>query len=179
MRRFILPAVAVILIVASGCIEAPGSGPPDGWFALKRELTAQDLGGFNASFTPAVSGEFAITLNFRQPIEVEEVRDLVNGAARGAGTDDRRAGFDFEWRVLDGGKPLALGTGRQGATGIIDKGSSGLGGGDLKSRALVFGTFGGEANRLYTIEFQVGPAMAPVIRVKPQLEIVLVPPARQ
>ncbi len=176
MRRFIFLAVAVILIVVSGCTETPGSGPPDELFALKRELTAQDLGGFHASFTPAVSGDYAITLNFRQPIEVEEVRDLVNGATR---TDDARARFDFEWQVLDGGKPITSGTGRGGATGIIDTGSSGLGGGDLKSRALVFGTFNGEANRPYTIEFQAGPAMAPVIRAKPQLEIVRVPTIRQ
>ncbi|MGH9145438.1 MAG: hypothetical protein ACRD1Q_01920 [Vicinamibacterales bacterium] len=176
MRPLILLAVTVILVVASGCTEAPGSGLPDEMFALKRELTAQDLGGFQASFTPAVSGDYAITLNFRQPIEVEEVRHLVNGATR---SDDARAQFDFEWQVLDGGKPLTRGTGRQGAIGILDSGSSGLGGGDLKSRALVFGTFGGEANRLYTIEFQAGPAMAPVIRAKPQLEIVRVPTSRQ
>jgi hypothetical protein len=66
MRRFIFLAVAVILIIASGCTEAPGSGPPDEWFALRHEFTAQDLGGSHASFTPAVSGEYAITLNFRQ-----------------------------------------------------------------------------------------------------------------
>jgi hypothetical protein len=176
MRRLILLARAVILIVVSGCTQAPGSGPPDGLFALKRELTAQDLGGFTASFTPAVSGDYAITLNFRQPIEVEEVRDLVYGATR---TADARAQFDFEWQVLDGGKPIASGTARGGATGIIDRGSDPEGGGDLKSRVLVFGTFSGDANRPYTIEFQAGPAMAPVIRAKPQLEIVRVPTFRQ
>jgi hypothetical protein len=176
MRRFIFLAVAVILIVASGCTQAPGSGPPDKTVALKRELTAQDLGGFNASFTPAVSGDYAITLNFRQPIEVEEVRDLVSGATR---SDDARARFDFVWQVLDGAKPITGGTGQQGAIGIMEKGSNGPGGGDLKSTALVFGTFSGEANRLYSIEFRAGPAMAPVIRAKPLLEIVRVPTSRQ
>lgn len=176
MRRFIFLAVAVILIAVSGCTEAPGSGRSAESLALKRELTAQDLGGFHASFTPALSGDYAITLNFRQPIEVEEVRDLVNGATR---SDDARARLDFEWQVLDGGKPLTRGTGRDGAIGILDTGSSGLGGGDLKGTALVFGTFSGEAKRLYTIEFQAGPAMAPVIRAKPQLEIVRVPTFRQ
>ncbi|HEY7450798.1 MAG TPA: hypothetical protein VH702_21760 [Vicinamibacterales bacterium] len=174
MRRFIFLAV-VILSIVSGCTEAPGSGPPDKTFALKRELTPQDLDGFHASFTPAVSADYAITLNFRQPIEVEEVRDLVNGAPR---SDDAQARFDFVWQVLDGGKPITGGTGQQGATGILDTGSGG-GGGDPKSRALVFGTFSGEANRLYSIEFKAGPAMAPIIRAKPQLEIVRVSAIRQ
>jgi hypothetical protein len=168
MRRSIFLAVAVILMVASGC-QAPGSGPPADRVPLQRELTPQDLSGFVASFTPAGSGDYAITLNFRQPIEVEEVRDLINRATR---SDDARARFDFEWQVLDSGKPITNGTGRQGATAIIDRDSDALGGGDLKSRALVFGTFSGEANRLYTFEFRAGPAMAPVIRAKPQLEIV-------
>jgi hypothetical protein len=57
-----------------------------------------------ASFTPAVSGDYAITLNFRQPIEVEEARDLINAATR---SDDARARFDFEWQVLDSGKPTS------------------------------------------------------------------------
>jgi hypothetical protein len=56
----------------------------------------------------------------------------------------------------------------------MEQGSAGLGGGDLKSTALVFGTFSGEAKRLYTIEFRPGPAMAPVIGAKPQLQIVRV-----
>jgi hypothetical protein len=120
MRRFILPAVAVITIVGSGCTEAPGPGPPAEWSPLKRELSAQDLSGFDGSFTPTLSGDYAITLSFPQPIEVEEVRDLINGATR---SDDARARFDFEWQVLDGGKPITSGTGRQGACGIIDKGS--------------------------------------------------------
>jgi hypothetical protein len=123
-----------------------------------------------------VSGDYAITLNFRQPIEVEEVRDLVNGATR---SDDARARFDFVWQVLDGGKPVTGGTGQQGATGILDTGSDGPGGGTQKSRALVFGTFSGEANRLYTIEFRAGPAMTPVLGAKPTLEIVRVSPSRQ
>ncbi|RPH57324.1 MAG: hypothetical protein EHM89_14120 [Acidobacteria bacterium] len=143
---------------------------------MKRELTPQDLDGFQASFTPAVSGDYATTLNFPQPIEVEEVRDLVNGTTR---SGDAGATFDFVWQVLDGGKPVTGGTGQQGATGILDTGSGGLGGGDLKSRALVFGTFSGEANRLYSIEFKAGPAMAPVIRAKPLLEIVRVSAIRQ
>lgn len=83
------------------------------------------------------------------------------------------ASFDFEWQVLDGDRPVARGTGRRGATGTIDTGSEGLGGGTLKSRALSFGKFGAEANRLYTLEFDGGPGMASVVRAKPQVEIVL------
>jgi hypothetical protein len=176
MRRLILLAVVVILIVASGCTQAPGSDPPAARFALQRELTAEDLAGFTASFTPAVSGDYAVTLNFPQPIEDTEIRDLVNGATR---SDDARARFDFEWRVLDGGQPVTGGTGRQGAAGIMETGSADLGGGEPKSTALVFGTFSGEAKRLYTIEFQAGPAMAPILRAKPQLEIVRVSPIQQ
>jgi hypothetical protein len=100
----------------------------------------------------------------------------VNGTTR---SDDAGARFDFVWQVLDGGKPITGGTGQQGATGILDTGSGGPGGGDLKSRALVFGTFSGEAKRLYSIEFKAGPAMAPVIRAKPLLEIVRVSAIRQ
>ena len=63
------------------------------------------------------------------------------------------------WQVLDGGKPVTGGTGQQGATGILDTGSGG--------------------HRLYSIEFKAGPAMAPVIRAKPLLEIVRVSAIRQ
>jgi hypothetical protein len=175
MRRLTFLAVAAILIVASGCTQAPGSGPPAERFPLQRELTAQDLNGFSASFTPAVSADYAITLNFPQPIEDEEIRDLVTGATR---SDDARARFDFEWRVLDGGKPVTGGTGRQGAAGIMETGSADLGGGELKSTALVFGTFSGEAKRPYTMEFQAGPGMTPVLSAKPRLEIVRVSPVR-
>jgi hypothetical protein len=164
-----------MLVVVSACINMPGSGPPAEWFPLKRELTVDDLRGFRSSFTPALSGDYSVTLKFQQPIEVQEIRDLVNRATASVGIDGALAGFDFEWRLLDGDKPLARGTGRQGAMGIIDRGSDGLGGGTLKSRALAFGKFSAEANRLYTIEFEAGPAMASVIRVKPQLEIMLDP----
>ena len=59
-----------------------------------------------------------------------------------------------------------------GATGTIDTGSEGLGGGNPISRALVFGEFSADANRLYTFEFEADPTLATVIRAKPVLEIV-------
>jgi hypothetical protein len=60
----------------------------------------------------------------------------------------------------------------------METGSADLGGGELKSTALVFGTFSGEAKRPYTMEFQAGPGMTPVLSAKPRLEIVRVSPVR-
>jgi hypothetical protein len=140
---------------------------------LRRELSVEALDGVRASFTAAVSGDYVVTLNFRQPIEDEGVRDLVNRAASGVGIDKSPARFDFEWRVFDGDHLTARGRGQEGATGTIDRGSLGLGGGPLKSRALVFGKFSAQASRIYTIELLAGPALIAVIRAKPELEIML------
>jgi hypothetical protein len=81
--------------------------------------------------------------------------------------------FAFDWRVFDGEGVIASGTGRNGATGIIDTGTHALGGGPLQSRALAFGTFAALANRLYTLEFQPAAEMTAVLRAKPSLEVVL------
>jgi hypothetical protein len=166
-----------MLVLGSACIDVPGSGPPAQWFPLKRELTVQALEGERASFTPALSGDYAVTLNFPWPIEDDSIRNLVNRAASGVGVDKSPARFDFEWRVLDGETLVARGTGRDGATGIVDTGSFGLGGGPLRSRALAFGKFSAEAKRPYTIEWKAGAGLASVIRAKPQLEIMLDPAA--
>lgn len=168
-----------MLVSASGCINIPGSGPPAEWYPLRRELSVDDLKGVRASFTPALSGNYAVTLNFPQPMEDPQARDLVNKAASGVGIDEAPARFDFEWRVLDADKLIARGTGQEGATGTIDTGSSGLGGGPLKSRALAFGEFTAEAGRHYTIELKVGSEFAPVMRGKPQLEVRLDPTSRR
>jgi len=87
--------------------------------------------------------------------------------------------FDFDWRILRDEKVVARGTGRRGATGVVDTGSEGLGGGPLKSRALAFGKFTAEANRIYTIEFYPGAELAPVLRSNPQLEVMLDPSSRR
>jgi hypothetical protein len=177
-RTFAAPVLAASVMLASGaaCVAVPGSGPPAERCALSRELTAADLSGFHVSFTPALAGEYAVTLRFNEPIEVEEIRDLVDGAAANVGIAGSASAFDFTWHVSEADRTLARGAGRRGATGTIDRGSEGLGGGTLKSRALAFGAFRAEAHRTYVLNFKAGPAMAPVIRSAPILEIMFQPP---
>ncbi len=179
MRAWLRVPVAVLLGAGCGCMNAPGSGPPVEWFPLQRELSVHDLNGLRASFTPTLSGEYSTTLSFRQPMPDVEIRDLVNRSASGIGIDETPVQFDFEWRVLRDEKVVARGTGRRGATGVVDTGSEGLGGGPLKSRALVFGKFTAEANRIYTIELHPGAELAPVLRSNPQLEVMLDPSSRR
>lgn len=160
--------LAVFLAVSFSCIDAPGSGPPAEWFPLTRELTVDDLNGLRATFTPALSGDYSIALSFRQPMQDTEVRDLVNRSASSVGMNDP-VRFDFDWRILRAEKLVGSGTGRQGATGVIDTRSEGFGAGPLKSRALAFGKFTAEANRIYTIELQARPEFASVLRANPTL----------
>ena len=150
-------------------------GPPAEWFPLSRGLVSDDLNGFRVAFSPALSGEYAITLKFRYPIEAEDVRTLVDRAAASVGIDGTVISFDFDWRVLDGDRAVANGTGQRGATGTIDTGSAGLGGGTPNSRALAFGSFRAEAHHTYTLDFTAGPQLASVIRVAPVLEVMLNP----
>jgi hypothetical protein len=169
--------VGVVLAVTCGCIDAPGSGPPAEWFPLKRALTADDLNGLRASFTPTLSGDYSIALSFRQPMPDIEVRDLVNRSASSIGIGDP-VRFDFDWRILRDDKLVAGGTGRDGATGVIDTRAEGLGAGSVKARALAFGKFVAEANQIYTIEMQARPEFASVLRASPDLEIRFEPTSR-
>jgi len=179
VRGLLSGAVTVLLVSASGCIDDPGSGPPAEWYLLRRELSVDDLKGVRASFTPALSGKYTVTLNFPQPMEDQQSRDLVNKAASSVGVHEGPARFDFEWRVRDADRLIARGSGQEGATGTIDTGSWGLGGGPLISRALAFGGFSAEARRQYTIEMKVGAEFAMVMRGKPRLEVLLDPTSRR
>jgi hypothetical protein len=66
-------------------------------------------------------------------------------------------------------------TSTRGAIGVIDTGTYGLGGGALKSRALVFAKFPAQANRAYTLEFKAQPSFTAILRGKPLLEVVRYP----
>ena len=176
-RGLLRVLVGVVLAVTCGCIDAPGSGPPAEWFPLKRALTADDLNGLRASFTPTLSGDDSIALSFRQPMPDIEVRDLVNRSASSIGIGDP-VRFDFDWRILRDDKLVAGGTGRDGATGVIDTRAEGLGAGSVKARALAFGKFVAEANQIYKIEMQARPEFASVLRASPDLEIRFEPTSR-
>jgi hypothetical protein len=106
-----------------------------------------------------------------------EVRDLVNRSASSIGIGDP-VRFDFDWRILRDDKLVAGGTGRDGATGVIDTRAEGLGAGSVKARALAFGKFVAEANQIYTIEMQARPEFASVLRASPDLEIRFEPTSR-
>jgi hypothetical protein len=141
-------------------------------------LTLNDLNGLHTAFTPVLSGEYSIALSFREPVQDIEVRDLVNRSASSIGRDDP-VRFDFDWRIVRDEKLVASGTGRHGAIGVIDTAPEGRGAGPLKSRALAFGKFAAEANRVYIIELQARPEFASVLRANPQLEVRLEPTSRQ
>lgn len=106
--------LAISLAIICSCIGAREPGPPAEWFALKRELTLNDLNGLHATFTPVLSGDYSIALSFRVPLQDIEVRDLVNRSASGIGMDDP-VRFDFDWRIVQDEKLVASGTGRHGA----------------------------------------------------------------
>ena len=177
-RELLRLLLAILFAVSCGCTGVPGSGPPAEWFPLKRELSVHDLNGLHATFTPVLSGDYSIALSFREPLQDIEVRDLVNRSASSIGMDDP-VRFDFDWRIVRDEKLVASGTGRHGAIGVIDTGPEGLGGGPRTSRALAFGKFAAEANRVYIIELQARPEFASVLRANPQLEVRLEPMSRQ
>jgi hypothetical protein len=163
-------AVALVAFAVSGCIEP--TGPPADRFPLKHELVPQDVSGLRVSFTPLTSSQYAIALDFPQPVEDREVSELVDRAVSDIRIASYVAPFAFSWRVLDGDALVSSGTSTGGAIGVIDTGTYGLGGGPLKSRALVFAQFPAQANRTYTLQFKAGPSLTAILRGKPILEVV-------
>lgn len=124
------------------------------------------------SFTAKQTAPHDIGLEFSWPIEDKEVAELVERASGSVGTATAvPAAFDFSWHILEGTKELARGSGQEGVRGIVESSSSGLGGGDVKRRSLVFGTFPAQAGVTYTVRVVPKSAFGPLLRVAPAVLI--------
>ena len=119
---------------------------------LRARMTPAIGAEMSWTFTVRQSGPHSFGLEFSSPIEDTAVEDAVQRAAAGVGTATKiPAEFDFSWRIVTETNEVARGSGEEGVRGIIDSSDSGLGGGPLKSRALVFATFPAQTGVPYTL----------------------------
>lgn len=161
----------VALTCAPACEMRGPSGRVDS-IALRATLTPVTGARQSWSFTVNHSGAHDISLEFPWPIEDKEAADLVQRATESVGTTATvPAEFDFSWEILEDTKQLAHGSGDGGVRGIVDSSDSGLGGGPLKSRALVVGTFPAQTGVTYTLRVVPRSAFAPLLRAKPAVLI--------
>jgi hypothetical protein len=111
-----------------------------------------------------------VILEFAWPISDVSVRDVVTTAEATTG-EVRAPAFDFSWSLLDGAATIAQRDAPQRSTAVIETGTSGLGGGPLRSVGLVFGTFDLEADKPYTLRVVPGHDFAGILQAVPRLVV--------
>ena len=165
MKRFAFLLFAGVVAVGS-CV-----GFTDGretQIAAARELSSPEP--VSIEFTAKASGSFSVILDFSWPIADASVLKVVDDAAATTGSDQAPA-FDFTWQLLRQARVISERTSPQRSTGTVDVGTSGLGGGPLKSRGLVFGDFGVKAGEVYTLRVLPGPGFGFIARAKPRVVV--------
>ena len=160
--------------VAGLCVIACDLAQTD--VALRRPLRESPGTVFSESLSSRYTGLYVVTLEFPWPIEDDEVAALVNQAAALSKSDGALASFDFSWEVREDDQLVGEGSGRRGASGVVDTSDSGLGSGTLKTRALVFGSFNARKGGKYTLWFTLGPEFGKVVRASPTLQVEHSPP---
>lgn len=135
--------------------------------ALRARMTPAVGAEMSWSFTVRQNGPHAFGLEFSSPIADAVVADVVERAAAGAGKAKVPPEFDFSWRIVNETKEIARGSGEEGVRGIIDTSDGGLGGGPLKSRALVFATFPAQTGVPYTLRVTPRSGFIPLLRANP------------
>ena len=92
-----------------------------------------------------------------------EVATLLDQASASVGSTKTIAiAFDFDWRAFEGTSEVGRGSGRNPLTGVF---------GTREHGGLMFGEFPVIAGKTYHVEIQPGPAFAPVVQLKPTMEV--------
>jgi hypothetical protein len=165
-----MPKMRFAVLVLTGTCMGACAGGRENWISLRSPLVPANRSGVSLSFTAKNDGAHDISLEFSWPINDEEVAEFVERAAATAGSPSA-AEIDLSWQLQDDTREVAHGNGHERVTGIVDTSSSGLGGGPLKSRALVFGTFSLSAGSTYTLRLLPGPGLDAILRVLPTIQI--------
>ena len=139
--------------------------------AIRIPITDQNRNGFSTSFTVSRTAVYAVGLDFAKPIKDLEVDQLVSLAASRIGFPDAPT-FDFTWRVREGAVTIGQGPGLDGASGVVLTGADMVPGDQLKSEALLFGTFDACAGRTYTLDFSPASSLTRVLSVSPVVTMV-------
>jgi len=158
-----------VLIVTGTFVGGCGNGRPD-WISLRTPLGPANQTGFSASFTAKNDGIHDISLEFSWPIEDPQVAAFVDRAAATAGSSSAPE-LDVSWQLQNDSREVARGDGKQRVTGYMETSLNGLGGGPLKSRALVFGTCSLRAGSRYTLRLSPGTGFDAVLRVSPTIQV--------
>lgn len=171
MLRTVREGCLLLFVVAAGsCVDSGGGRETR--IAAVRELSSLDA--ITIEFTARNRGAHSVILEFSWPIADAGVLEVVNNAGATTGSDQAPV-FDFTWQLLREGRVMSQRESPQRSTGTVDVGTTGLGGGPLKSRALVFGGFDLEAEQVYTLRVLPGPGFRAIVRAKPRVVIERLP----
>ena len=158
--------IPVLIVFAASCLGCTWES--EGWISVQRDLTTSEA--VSTQFISHRNGSHEVVLEFAWPIRDPLVLELVNDAAVTTGSA-RAPRFDFAWQLLKEGRVVAQRESPQRSTGVVDTGTSGLGGGPLKSRGLVFGGFDLKAGDVYTLRVVPGPGFAAIVGVTPKIVV--------
>ena len=157
-------SIALVALTCFSCASA-GDGREAG-ISLQQTLTASEP--VSIPFTAKRSGPHDLILDFTVPIADREVRDLIERA--GATTGEAQApDFDFTWQVISDARVIAERSSPQRSEGVIQTGTSGLGGGPLTRTGLTFGAFNLTAGAVYTLRIVPGAGFRAIVASKPDV----------
>jgi hypothetical protein len=165
--------IAFILVLAGSLLACSGGGGRDSWISLAGDLSSSEEVSF--PFAAKNGGPHEVILEFAWPIADPHVEELITVAAATTG-ESKAPIFDFSWRLLREGQVVSERESPQRSTGVVEEGTSGLGGGPRKSLGLVFGGFELKAGDQYTLQVLPGPDLAAVVRVVPRVVVERKPP---
>src|SRR6476660_9822736 len=170
MRAKIVLILVLFAGFLSGCIDGGGR---DSWISLAGDLSSSEAVSF--PFAAKNGGPHEVILEFAWPIADPQVEEVITAAAATTG-ESRAPSFDFSWRLLKEGQVVSQREGPQRSTGVVEGGTSGLGGGPRTSLGLVFGGFELKAGDRYTLQVRPGQDFAALVRVVPKVIVERKPP---
>jgi hypothetical protein len=158
--------IPFLMMFAASCLGCAWES--EDWSPVQRDLSTSEA--VSTQFTSHNNGSHEVVLEFAWPIRDPGVLELVNDAAATTGSAGAPT-FDFAWQLLKEGHVVAQRESPQRSTGVVDTGTTGLGGGPLKSRGLVFGGFDLKAGDVYTLRVVPGPGFAAIVGVTPRIVV--------
>jgi hypothetical protein len=121
-------------------------------------------------FTARNSGPHMVVLEFPWPIDDAGLRKLVDDARATTGSDQAPP-FQFSWQLMHAGRVVSQRPSPLRSTASIDIGTSGLGGGPLKSLGLAFGGFELTAGEIYTLRVLPDYGFDVIARGRPRIVV--------
>jgi len=167
MRQLMRAGSGLLLVAtAASCVDSPDGRETQ--ISAQRELSSSDA--VSIEFTAKNTGAHSVTLEFSWPIADAKVLEVVNNAGATTGTEQAPA-FDFTWQLLREGRVVSQRESPQRSTGTIEVGTSGFGGGPIKSIGLAFGGFELKTGEAYTLRILPGPGLGAIVRAKPRVVV--------